>query len=142
MILKLIFLSSMMYFLAPVALEAQGWLIQIDIESIKYDSGTVTMLVTLPKYKKRLKDSEALSRIRSELITKIINEGIEKTPYNRRFDIDKSINHDLLVKLIGSDIRIDVLQNTKETLVAVSSFDIKHIELKLIDNGYLKKFGL
>ncbi len=121
---------------------AQDRIMQVDQESIQYNDGTVTMSVTIPTFKKRLKASEAASRLRIELVSKIIDEGVEKTPYNRRFDINKSINLDDLVRLIGPDIELFDLVLSKTTVNARCAFDIKHIERKLMDNGYLRKFGI
>lgn len=107
-----------------------------------YKDGAITMNVTMPVFKKKLKPAEAASRLRTELVSKIIDEGVEKTPYNRRFDIDKSIKLEELVRLVGPDVELIDLVMNKTTVSARCAFDIKHIERKLMDNGYLKKFGI
>jgi len=96
----------------------------------------------MPKFKKRLKVADAESRMRGDIVSKIIDEGVEKTPYNRRFDIDKAINLDELVRLIGPDILLYDLVMDKTMVYAICQFDIKHIERRLMDNGYLRKFGI
>lgn len=121
---------------------AQTRIVQVDRESIMYKDGAITMNVTMPVFKKKLKPAEAASRLRTELVSKIIDEGVEKTPYNRRFDIDKSIKLEELVRLVGPDVELIDLVMNKTTVSARCAFDIKHIERKLMDNGYLKKFGI
>ncbi len=121
---------------------AQTRIMQVDQESIQYKDGSVVMNITMPIFKKKLKAAEAASRFRTEVVSKIIDEGVEKTPYNRRFDIDKSIKLEELVRLIGPDIELIDLVLSKTAVSARCIFDIKHIERKLMDNGYLKKFGI
>lgn len=124
------------------SIHAQTRILQVDLESIEYKEGIVSMNVALPKFKKKLKEAEAASRIRTDLVSKIIDEGIEKTPYNRRFEVDKSVKIEELVSLLGSDIQLTGLVIDKSNVYASCRFDVKHIERKLIDNGYIKKFGL
>jgi hypothetical protein len=121
---------------------AQTRTMQVDHESIQYKDGTVTLAVVIPVFKKKLKEAEAASRLRLEMVSKIIDEGVEKTPYNRRFEIDKTIKLDELVRLIGPDIALYDLVISKTMVHARCTFDIKHIERKLIDNGYIRKFGI
>jgi len=121
---------------------AQNRLIQINIDEITYQNGVVTLEVYMPKYKKRLKTQEAVNKIRTDLVSKIIDEGIEQTPYDRKFNVDKTIDLKVLVKLIGADIEIYGLNFLGKNVNATCKFDIKYIEKKLMDNGYLRKFGI
>lgn len=121
---------------------AQNRLIQINIDKIEYQNGVVTLEVYMPKYKKRLKTGAAVSKIRTDMVSKIIDEGIEQTPYDRKFNIDKSVKLDELVRLIGADIEIYQLYFLGKNVYATCKFDIKYIEKKLMDNGYLKRFGI
>jgi hypothetical protein len=121
---------------------AQPRTLQVDLESIRYDNGVVSMSVAIPKKKKKQKDNESASMIRVQLVSKIIDEGIEKTPYNRRFDVDRSIKLEALVRLLGSDIQLYDMYSDKTMVYTECTFDIKHMERKLVDNGYLKRFGI
>lgn len=142
MILRSLSLVCIILLCVVTHVAAQSRVLQVELESIRYEDGMVSMSVVIPKYKKRLKEAEAASRIRTEIVSKIIDDGIEKTPYNRRFEIDKSVKLDILVKLVGSDIQLYDLIIGKSSVYANCTFDIKHIERKLTDNGYLKKFGI
>jgi len=123
-------------------MNTQTRLLQVELDSITYKEGAVTMSIIMPKYKNRLSEAEAAIKMRNDLVSKIIDEGIERTPYNRKFDIDKSIGLDELVRFIGPDIHLYDLVMEKSTIYASCTFDIKHIERKLMDNGYLRKFGV
>jgi hypothetical protein len=121
---------------------AQPRTLQVDLGSIRYEDGVVSMSVAMPKKKKKQKANDSASMIRVELISKIIDEGIEKTPYNRRFDVDKSVKLDALIQLLGADIQLYDVVVDKTMVYAECTFDIKHMERKLVDNGYLKRFGI
>lgn len=141
--MRIICLAALFFcFVGLTTVNAQPRTLTVDLGSIKYKDGVVSMSVAIPKAKKKEKEAQAASRIRVDLVSKIIDEGIEQTPYNRKFNVDASVKLETLVNLIGADIQLYDVIVDKTMVYAECTFDIKHMERKLMDNGYLKRFGI
>ena len=142
-ILSLSFILIVCFFAsAPCELYAQSKTTVVDINTISYKDGIVTMYVNIPTKTKKPKMPKVAMSIKDDVIYKIVYAGIERTPYNQAMQLDNQISFKELRDLIGDDISVRELYYDNKVVNAKCTFDIKYIERKLMDRGIVKKFGL